>query len=57
MYILSALGLRGFYSSRTPMENHGHPTMETTALDHKVDGGRRIIVNKMGRYAAWQDVD
>jgi hypothetical protein len=38
MYIISALGLRGLLSSRTPMEHHAHPLvcahtiLETTVL-------------------------
>lgn len=38
MYIKSTLGLRGLYSSRTPLEHDaqplacGHPTLEITAL-------------------------
>jgi len=26
-YVISALGLRGLFSSRTPMEHHEHPTL------------------------------
>jgi hypothetical protein len=32
-YIISALGLRGLFSSHTPMERQAHPTLDTTALD------------------------
>jgi hypothetical protein len=41
MYTISALGLRGLFSSRIPRENHAdplryvHPTLETTALHDK----------------------
>jgi hypothetical protein len=40
MYIISALGLCGLFSSRTPMEHHAHPlgcahpTLETTDVDN-----------------------
>jgi hypothetical protein len=33
MYIISALGLRGLFSSRIPMEHRTYPTVETTALE------------------------
>jgi hypothetical protein len=33
MYILSALNLRCLFSSRTPVEHHSQPTLETTFLD------------------------
>jgi hypothetical protein len=48
MYIISALGLSGLFSSRNPMEHHehplgcAHPTLETTGLDkHSAIGGPR----------------
>jgi hypothetical protein len=34
MYIVSALGPRGLFSSRTPMEHHAHSTLGTSALSH-----------------------
>jgi hypothetical protein len=33
MYIISALGLRGLFTSRTRMEHHAHPTEEATDLE------------------------
>jgi hypothetical protein len=33
MYIISTLGVRGLFSSRTPMEHHAHPTSATTGLE------------------------
>jgi hypothetical protein len=32
MFIVSELGLRGLFSSRTSVEHHTHPTLETPAL-------------------------
>jgi hypothetical protein len=34
MYIISALGLHGLFSSRTPVERDAHPTFETTGLNN-----------------------
>jgi hypothetical protein len=31
MYIISTLGLRGSFSSRTPMEHQAQPSLKTTA--------------------------
>jgi hypothetical protein len=33
MYIISALGLHGLFSSRAPMEQHVYPPVETTFMD------------------------
>jgi hypothetical protein len=32
MHIISALGLRDLFSSRTPMEHYAHHTLETNVL-------------------------
>jgi hypothetical protein len=32
IYIISALGIRGLPSFRTPMEHHTHPTLQATDL-------------------------
>jgi hypothetical protein len=40
--IISALGVRGLFSSRTPMEYHAHPTLETTGLEHYKYNGQLI---------------
>jgi hypothetical protein len=38
MYIISAIGLRGLFSSLTPMERHVHPALATAGLDFdKID--------------------
>jgi hypothetical protein len=39
LYMISALGLRGLFSSRTPMDNHAHTTFEITALHGTVSDG------------------
>jgi hypothetical protein len=35
MHIIWALGLRGLFFCRTPMEHDAHPTLEITVLEDK----------------------
>jgi hypothetical protein len=44
VYIISALCLRGLFSSRTPMEHNTHPTFETTYLEVKTEINIEVFV-------------
>jgi hypothetical protein len=56
MYIISALGLRGLFSSRTPIEHHAHPTLETTGLADTFDVIRTPMCSTTGAASPWNSI-
>jgi hypothetical protein len=44
MYIMPALGVRGLFFSRNPMEHHAHPIMETTGKSYGMENVDTIPV-------------